>query len=505
MPIDYSKWDKIELSDDSDVEVHPNVDKRSFINWKQRDIHEKRQQRNIEIKSILIQLTMYAKLNARLDSLMEKLEPLELLDEKKVKETIDAAYDPKEKFDYHKLKNDKGEELRKGLRDLEFSTDEIESMPPYNEMVEDLFTQVKEDHPEVTSDGDKLINHLKEHRAKIDDILLKQTIKLDSLLQEKANLISSDDYHTGFDSSFVNKEKEEAEAKAKAAADTKSKPKSETALETINTPTGQSSSQAQEVVDEYDQLNVLPETAAFAKIPYHQLDKSRDFLLKNSHICTENQKDSLIMTAFDHQLEGNTNKTKQVVHQSLILQYVGQLSGNGQVRARLLQGIEMFFSNLMNRSSPVAAAFNDDVERTFQHIQTRCKIILEERQGQANDDESEVPVIQLRSLDDSTQLTVNTPFEGSKEHEVFSTKLSKEMQDAIKTGDLDEVNKVFAAMKVEDAEEVLEIINECNVIGLSGYLENEEEFENLKAQHGHGNEDEEETAVESADIEDTVD
>ena len=53
MPIDYSKWDKIEISDDSDVEVHPNVDKQSFIRWKQRDIHEK-ECKNIEIKSILI-------------------------------------------------------------------------------------------------------------------------------------------------------------------------------------------------------------------------------------------------------------------------------------------------------------------------------------------------------------------------------------------------------------------------------------------------------------------
>ena len=83
MPIDYSKWDKIEISDDSDVEVHPNVDKQSFIRWKQRDIHEKECKRNIEIKSILIQLTMYAKLNERVDYLLEKLTSTELLDSEK--------------------------------------------------------------------------------------------------------------------------------------------------------------------------------------------------------------------------------------------------------------------------------------------------------------------------------------------------------------------------------------------------------------------------------------
>ncbi|PVH17208.1 uncharacterized protein CXQ87_000090 [Candidozyma duobushaemuli] len=487
MPIDYSKWDKIELSDDSDVEVHPNVDKRSFIKWKQRDIHEKRQQRNIEIKSILVQLTMYAKLNARLDFLMEKLQPLELLDEDKVKSTIDAEYDPTERFNYEKIKSEK-DDLRKGLHDLEFSKEEVESMPPYNEMVEDLFTQVKEDHPEVTEDGQKLTQHLKEHRAKIDDILSKQTIKLDSLLQEKANLISSDDYHTGFDSSFINKNKEEAEAKAKAASSTASTT-TETSIETLNSPTSQSAqAQTSSSQDEYDQLVVLPETAAFAQIPYHQQDKGRDFLLQNPKICNENQKDALIMTAFDHQLEGKENLTKQVVYQSLILQYIGQLAGGGQDLARVRQSVQLFFSNLMNKSTPVAAAFNDDVDRTVKHIQTRCKIIQEERQGQGQDQEEGSEVIQLRSLDDK----------GSQEHEIFTTKLSKEMQEAIKTGELDEVNKVFAAMKVEDAENALEIINECNVIGLSGYLENEQEFEDLKARQ-ENNTDQQEIPTSTVD------
>ena len=46
--LNYSKWDNLELSDDSDIEVHPNVDKRSFIRWKQRDIHEKREMRKIQ-------------------------------------------------------------------------------------------------------------------------------------------------------------------------------------------------------------------------------------------------------------------------------------------------------------------------------------------------------------------------------------------------------------------------------------------------------------------------
>lgn len=50
MPLDYSKWDNLELSDDSDIEVHPNVDKRSMIKWKQESIHRERAERKAKIE-----------------------------------------------------------------------------------------------------------------------------------------------------------------------------------------------------------------------------------------------------------------------------------------------------------------------------------------------------------------------------------------------------------------------------------------------------------------------
>lgn len=50
--LNYNKWDNLELSDDSDIEVHPNVDKKSFIRWKQQDIHQKREERKIELDGL---------------------------------------------------------------------------------------------------------------------------------------------------------------------------------------------------------------------------------------------------------------------------------------------------------------------------------------------------------------------------------------------------------------------------------------------------------------------
>ncbi|RPD52313.1 hypothetical protein L227DRAFT_471519, partial [Lentinus tigrinus ALCF2SS1-6] len=49
MPLNYSKRDKLELSDDSDIEGHPNVDKRGYRRWKERAIHEQREERKLKI------------------------------------------------------------------------------------------------------------------------------------------------------------------------------------------------------------------------------------------------------------------------------------------------------------------------------------------------------------------------------------------------------------------------------------------------------------------------
>lgn len=477
MPIDYSKWDKIELSDDSDIEVHPNVDKKSFIKWKQRDIHEKRHQRNIEIKSILVQLTMYAKLNARVDFLLKNLTGDELLQQSVVDKKINENFDKTEKFDYEKLKETSGDNLRKGLKDLTFDPAEIENTPPYNEMIEDLFIQIKEDHPEAKNNSEKLIEYIKEHRMKIDDVLSKQTIKLDDLLYQKSMLISSEDIHTGFDKSFLNKDDEEEAPKPET--------KKTTTIETINSPSSADVvKHEQSEKDILDELTVLPATAELSKISSSDLSASAAFLIKHPSICTEQQKDALLMTAFDHQLQNDSKTAKQIIHQSLLLQYISQLAGPNPSKDQTVKSIKLFISKVSDNSSPAKHAFQQDVENTFNHIKTRCEVIKQEQQqsAQAENGEEEA-VIQLKALDDNTELFVNIPEENTPEYEVFTTKLPQNMQDAVKTGSLEEVNKIFSDLKIEEAERILEVFNECSVIGVSGILENEGEFQELRKQY----------------------
>lgn len=511
MPIDYSKWDKIELSDDSDVEVHPNVDKSSFIKWKQRDIHEKRHQRNIEIKLILVQLTMYAKLNERVDYLLQHLLDLQLLDDSVISQHINAKFEALEKFDFDRLKRDKGDELRKGLRDLQFDPQEVANTPCYNEMIEDLFTQIKEDHEDARANGAQVRKYLKEHRQKIDDVLSKLAIKLDDLLYQKSLLITNEDLHTGFDKTFLNKTEEEEEeeeeqtetrtatttapaapvalaapatpaasvplsAVSSAAAPTPAAAAAPTAL---TTPAAKSVATTPALAE--DDLTILPDTVAFSKIPATDIQTSAEFLFKHTKICTEQQKDALLMSAFDAQLSGDAATTLQIIHQSLLLQYIAQLAGPRAGRDQIIKAIKLFCSKVADKNAPASAGFKQDVANTFAHIQKRCEVIKAEHA--ANTEGEGEALIQLKALDDDTQLLVTLPQPNTKEHEIFTTEIPKEMQAAVKTGSLDEVNKVFAEMKIEEAEHVLELFDKCGVIGINAYLEDENEFRQLQEQY----------------------
>src|SRR5271154_2356619 len=73
MPVDYSKWDSLELSDDSDIEVHPNVDKKSFIRAKQNQIHQQRHQRKTEIETLKYERIINDGLLERINGLLDAL------------------------------------------------------------------------------------------------------------------------------------------------------------------------------------------------------------------------------------------------------------------------------------------------------------------------------------------------------------------------------------------------------------------------------------------------
>lgn len=472
MPIDYSKWDKIELSDDSDIEVHPNVDKRSFIKWKQQSIHETRMKRNQDIKNLETQMTMYSHLNKRVDKLLQSLNDQDLVVRETLSKFLNANFDKSEKTEGDNVDPD---------------------IPSYNEMVEDLFDQLERDaksEGKDPKDGSVIRQLLLKHRKKIDDVTVEAKKKLEELYREKSALISSDDIKPGFDSGFMNSKETKQEEKIvenlqKAAA---AKSDTSSSLSSLPLPT-----LPQQFIEYEDVMQLAPETSNFGDIPSSDYAKSEAYLLDHMPIISEQQKDALMMKAFEFQMKGDEKGTYRVIHQSELLAYIREIYDMKKITelvpSEMKQVIEMFFQRVV-RGSNVAGkqSFLQSVQAKFDHVKNRVRIMEQEHE----DEQEGVETIQLKSLDDSTELEVNLPDFGSTEPEEVKRveafkKLPQVMQDAIKTKNLDKVNEVFAETPIKEAEEYLELFNEADIIGVKALLESEADFKELQDQYENQN------------------
>ncbi|KAH3664366.1 hypothetical protein WICMUC_005751 [Wickerhamomyces mucosus] len=508
MPIDYSKWDKIELSDDSDIEVHPNVDKRSFIRWKQQDIHQKRTQRNHDIQQIEIQTPMYEELNRRADKLLKDINDSELGDFNYVKEYLTKS------FSDSKPENPT------------LDSEAADEQPTFNEMIEDLFIQLKsqiEKSGGNPNDGAILRKEIINHHKKIDDVLKQNKEKLVQLYEERELHISSEDMHTGWDRSFLNKDKSAETATQPTTVTTSSnsfsnpqststvasdftavnkEPKISSRIESVDHQLQAAQSElpgqtqvgaeanAKTEEEEFSIDDIHPDTWKLSQIPITQTNRIKDFLSSHPSIINSKQKDSLLMKAFDSQFAHDSNRTKQIIYHSSLIQYViDVIDFQKATHAQQIKIIvEQLFSKIFNKNpnNPALAALHTEVENTFQHIKTRCEVLSKEQQEDFGEDDENAE-IQLKSLDDNTELIVNIPDASSDvpeeklRYEVFTTQLPHELQVAMKTGSLDEVNKVFKTIAFKKAEEILEIFQEYGFIGIQeGIIENEKDWTEIK-------------------------
>lgn len=511
MPIDYSKWDKIELSDDSDIEVHPNVDKRSFIRWKQQSIHQKREERNRDIKNLETQLKMYHQLNKRVDKLVQLLPVDQFNDLNEITKFLNSNFDKTEKCTGENVDPDIG---------------------TYNEMVEDLFDQLKHDIKKDgfdANDSELIKKYLLKHRQKIDKVTEEALEKLTELYKEKNEHISSEDIHIGFDSSFINRSSVEEDTKTLQNTlknlEMNNK-KSNKASSTLNNDIIKSYKQFIDYGTNEDNIGKLHSlTEEFGlKIPIDECEKSETFLLQHMEILSEQQKDALMMKAFEYELSNDTKMTYQIVHQSEIMSYIIELYQLKKIPFlnvdEMEKVIKMFFDKILLIKSSGSGngmdtrgkdTFLDSVKTKYNHIKERCKIIQQENEdGQAMTGE-ENAIIQLRSLDDSTELSITLPNFNSNDPEEIRkcdafSKIPLKMQEAIKTGSLDKVNAVFEEYSYEEGEKILELFDEAEVIGVKALLEDEKDFEQLRQDYqsekgaGENNEQMNEATISTADL-----
>ncbi|KAI0023214.1 Cdc37 N terminal kinase binding-domain-containing protein [Xylariomycetidae sp. FL0641] len=448
MPVDYSKWDNLELSDDSDIEVHPNVDKRSFIRAKQNQIHAERQQRRLQIETFKYERQINDGLMKRISNLLAALKshaaeaesrnPAEVA----FQAVMESAGKPEE---------DKPPARPEGVHA------QVEQPPTYTKMMATLLDQVNQtlDEKKPENRYTAMMEEIGEHLNKVQDLQKQLLQKLAELEKEEGSKITSESIHTGFDSSFVAKS---APGEAK---------KDDSQVELLNPnfsmtkPDDAKGASTSESPGEDEELEASPDARKFANIKASDYRESQAFIASHPHILSEKETDGILVMAFDAQLDGKDDFARNCVHQALLLQYS---------RALGRDGVALFFKRINTEGHQARGVFYKDVQDTYFRIKNRAREINAERAANPSST-GDVEQIQLHAVEPGTEIKINIPAAGSEDEaerrgrEIFEG-FTPDMRKALETGSLDKVNEVLGKMKVPEAEEVVGLLSEAGILSL---------------------------------------
>ncbi|KAF8073745.1 Cdc37 N terminal kinase binding-domain-containing protein [Lyophyllum atratum] len=479
MPLNYSKWDQLELSDDSDIEGHPNVDKKSLIRWKQRDIHEKRETRKHHIAKLHAQIACNNVLLPR------------------IKQIADTLADPAPSTPPTVYFNSLVEKLTKDpSRDCPPTNDSTKFEQTYDGMLlsllkqvgEDTRTKVKEAGTPEAEREEKLAKHLAsgmaDHVKRLRDTIDKDIIDLEKEEAEQKKRITTDDIHEGFSSKYVPpppRPEPIPHAKVGKRKETKKTTEYEvlnpkdiagsTSFKLDGTPTESDSESDDESLPE-----LTPSLEAFSKIPVRAYEKAFEFIQSHRDVIVPGASDALLVAAFRAQSAGNAKYAQQCVHQSLLLQYCEKLGNDG---------VRVFFKKMIAADPRAESVFVNDMEGTYKHLVERVNISLKEQAESSGQEQ-----MQLVPENPTQTISFNVPdgpppeklvLEGPETEgldleevrkalqfrwDVFQA-FPEDFQEALKQGELDAVNKVLGTMGVEMAEAVVQQLDMAGILSFA--------------------------------------
>ncbi|KAL1606219.1 hsp90 co-chaperone Cdc37 [Paraconiothyrium brasiliense] len=465
MVINYSKWDALELSDDSDIEVHPNVDKKSFIRAKQAQIHQERDHRRHQIKTLKYERIINDGLTERIEKLLTALKSHK---DKDAEGNTDQLVFQSMMEGMMASGEDRPPPPPEGVHE------HVKEKPTYPQMMASLVDTVKKEVDEkkvVDNRLDAFIEGLGEHKARVEGLQKELLAKLAELEAEEKKHITSDDIKDGFNYSNV-----------KTEASSSAPKKKEPSVELLNNPsrpgtqrtdTGQSSGADADIeegvalADNEDDVEASPLAKEFAKIKRGDWSSCLSFISAHPEILKEKETDGLLVEAFNSELEGKPKHAAQCVHQGLLLQYCRQLGGR--------DGVALFFKRVQTKDHQANKLFNDDVDSTYRRIRDRAAEIKKEREENAG--QEGVEQIQLHAVDPNTTINIQVPpkeptstDEEGRAVEIASREIFEAfppgLQRALESGSLDEVNKVLAKMSVDEAEEVVGKLGDGGMLSL---------------------------------------
>ncbi|EPQ27272.1 uncharacterized protein PFL1_05195 [Pseudozyma flocculosa PF-1] len=491
--LNYSKWDNLELSDDSDIEVHPNIDKKSFVRWKQQDIHQKREQRKQEIQQLKAESETNEQLKPRVDEILKQTK------------SEGPAYYSREVSRLSAGRQERGNK-------------DGPNGPTIDDMILSLLLQINQEpsvkgkEPSDPALIEGLAAQLEHHSSQLTKRQQQIKDELAKMEAEDAKKITSDGIREGWSSGHVSKAEPEPAPKPKPAKPAKSS--KVTSIETLNSPSAAgSSSQAQaadsdaeETDDEEDVPEVSTSMRQFANLPStipSSLDLSASslpssfnpaknlnegafevalkFLAAHKELLREDSgtTDALLVEAFQAEMRGESAYARRCTEKGLMIQYCNKLGKDG---------VALFFRKMSSGDGRASVVYLNDVLQTYTRIRDRSKALSESSASGGGGEGEEQ--IQLVAEDPSTVISFEVPDGPAPEHiqlegegtegmdldrvrefldrrwQIFCG-FDAEMQEALKTKELDKVNRVLGKMKCEEAEKVVGLLDEAGILNFS--------------------------------------
>lgn len=444
MPLDYSKWDNLELSDDSDIEVHPNVDKRSMIKWKQEAIHRERAERKQKIEYLtgfVSQQQNVLKKVRELSSMLRKGD-----DNEGIQNVVKALDQQQKDADPSMMVPAPNKEA--------MNVTEV-----FAAMKAQIATGLSQTSPaEVKKTLLERFDQTEATVQKATDEAAKELAKLEA--ESKKKLTSENMFKETANKTILNKPKPLPKKTEKKQVVETLNPGA--TMKDLSLQDKGAEADTEEGDDDDEDIEMSPEAAAFSKIK--GFEDSYKYLSKHMNIINEKTSDSILGNAFTAQLKGDEAYAKNCVVQSLMIQYCGQLGKDG---------LNVFFSRMSGPNTQGRKMFFDDVEKTYGRIQSRCIEIAAEEVTPSNG----VETIQLQPMGDGSQLTIRVPGpEDEEPYKVFQS-MPKDFQDALKTGTLEALNKVLDKLAVPVAEDLVQKCSEYGFLDVEGEVIDETQLQ----------------------------
>ncbi|KAG5458279.1 MAG: Cdc37 N terminal kinase binding-domain-containing protein, partial [Olpidium bornovanus] len=438
--LNYSKWDHIELSDDEDIECHPNVDKKSLIRWKQQEIHRQREERNAKIKDLTAETETNVVLLGRLESLLSEM-PRALSSSAAAESPVAAV-------------NRSSDEL-KAAGERPDAARHAPGAPAYDTMVAALLVQIaseatkeagageggakppaEEDDPTRRArQAEAILKKLEEHKAKL---VSRQQQALEELLKTKKEAeskLSVDDLcKPGFDCTVTFPVAFSASLQTDAIA-----------------PAGSTGGGGDDDDEEEEDIVTSDVAREFSKLD--SLEKSFAFISKHPYIVSESKSDEILAAAFEAQMLGKEKTARRFSPENgfTVAFCTFRLLYNGCPNFPVSR-VPVVPGRRMAKPGKALDMFSKDVHGTYTHIQKRCKILKEEKAAKAAEGGGR-ETIQLFTPDASKPINFQLPTEDTNPAglAIFNA-FPQEFREALVTKDLEKVNKVLGNMECAEAE-----------------------------------------------------